>query len=140
MSDELLRELWAESARNREQIVDKVQDGQRNDLIGLFKWVGVKDWQETMGDMARKTRQFSWIVTNIGVMEGGGGSEWSMSRAQFGLSAEIPAAAIEISPVSVAGEGMSVGASWPDCAVEESFGEGVMADLERWLGQLARGG
>ncbi|KAM7221900.1 hypothetical protein V8F06_002651 [Rhypophila decipiens] len=147
LSADLVDELWAESARNRQQIVDKLQSCQNNDLIGLFKWVNVRDWQSTMREMAKKTRQFSWIVTNIGVMMGdGGGSgddddqqKWSMTRAQFGLSAEIPAAAIEFSPVSVAGQGMSVGASWPDCALDSAFGEGVMADMERWLGQLVRG-
>ncbi|KAM7204580.1 hypothetical protein V8F33_001544 [Rhypophila sp. PSN 637] len=149
LSADLVDELWAESARNRTQIVDKLQNCQHNDLIGLFKWVNVSDWRSTMRDMAKKTRQFSWIVTNIGVMMSGGGSGsgdeddqkcWSMTRAQFGLSAEIPAAAIEFSPVSVAGQGMSVGASWPDCALDSAFGEGVMADMERWLGQLVKGG
>ncbi|KAK4218447.1 hypothetical protein QBC37DRAFT_412530 [Rhypophila decipiens] len=141
LSADLVHELWAEAARNRQQIVDKLQNCQHNDLIGLFKWVNVRDWQETMREMAKKTRQFSWIVTNIGVMMGGSDDDqkWSMTRAQFGLSAEIPAAAIEFSPVSVAGQGMSVGASWPDCALDSAFGEGVMGDLERWLGQLVRG-
>ncbi|KAK2601279.1 hypothetical protein N8I77_010742 [Diaporthe amygdali] len=111
-----------------------------------------------MKDQAKKTRQFSWLVTNIGVLDGntstspsttttrsptGGDSKpndvqrWSISRAQFGLSAEIPAAAIEFSPVSVAGRGMCVSASWPDCAVDAELGERIMADLERWLTQLA---
>lgn len=140
LSEEMISTLWTESARNRQQIVDKLQSGVRNDLIGLFNWAQIGDWQETMREMAKKTRQFSWIVTNIGVMEGGGeGGEWSITRAEFGLSAEIPAAAIEFSPVSVAGGGICFGASWPGCAVDVAFGEGVMGDLERWLGQLGRG-
>ena len=113
-----------------------------------------------MRSAAKRTRQFSWLVTNIGVLDGnpstklsttttrsptGGDSKsddvqrWSIDRAQFGLSAEIPFAAIEISPVTVAGRGMCVGASWPDCALDTTFGERIMADLERWLAQLARG-
>ena len=173
LSADLLRELWAVSAQNRLEIVRKVEAGVRNDLVGVFKYV--TDWQKTMSDMAKKTRQFTWLVTNIGVLDGSGkgsasatrlggtattttttathsptatgdsnaesddhqGQKWSITRAQFGLSAEIPAAAIEIASVSVAGGGMCVSANWPDCAVDEALGERIMADLQRWLVHLA---
>jgi hypothetical protein len=157
LSADLLRELWAVSARNRREIVHKLEAGLRNDLVGLFKYV--TDWQQTMRNLAKKTRQFSWLVTNIGVLDGnastglsstttrsptgsdtksGDGQRWSIGRAQFGLSTEVPAAAIEFSPVSVAGRGMCVSATWADCAVDATLGERIMADLERWLAQLAR--
>lgn len=156
LSADLRRELWAASAQNRLEIVRKVEAGVRNDLVGVFKYV--RDWQKTMSEMAKKTRQFTWLVTNIGVLDGSGkggaltttgrggsnvesddhqGRQWSIHRAQFGLSAEIPAAAIEIASVSVAGGGMCVSANWPDCAVDEALGERIVADLERWLAQLA---
>jgi hypothetical protein len=145
LSPDLQRELWAVSARNRREIAHMLETGLRNDVVGLFKYVS--DWQQTMANMAKRTRQFSWLVTNIGVLDGGGndtkssgdddGQRWSISRAQFGLSTEVPAAAIEFSPVSVAGRGMCVGASWADCAVDVTLGERIMADLERWLTQLA---
>ncbi|KAL9607236.1 MAG: hypothetical protein Q9167_007831 [Letrouitia subvulpina] len=146
LSADLRRELWAVSAQNRLEIVRKLEAGLRNDLVGLFKYV--TDWQQTMSNMAKKRRQFSWLVTNIGVLDGNtstrlsdtksdDGQRWSIGRAQFGLSAEIPAAAIEFAPVSVAGRGMCVSANWPDCAVDAMLGERIMADLERWLAQLA---
>ncbi|KAI0399500.1 hypothetical protein F4802DRAFT_610839 [Xylaria palmicola] len=157
LSADLQRELWAVSAENRLEIMRKLEAVLRNDLVGLFKYV--TDWQQTMRGMAKKKRQFTWLVTNIGVLGGntstkpgsatirsaaGGGDiqrdddqRWSIHRAQFGLSAEIPAAAIEFAPISVAGRGMCVGANWPDCAVDAVMGERIMADLERWLAQLA---
>lgn len=156
LSADLQRELWAVSAQSRLEIVRKLDAGLRNDLIGVFKHV--TDWQQTVRDMAKKRRQFSWLVTNIGVLDGnpstrlsttttrsptGGdtnsddGQRWSIGRAQFGLSAEISAAAIDFAPVSVAGRGMCVSADWPDCAVDATLGERIMADLERWLAQLA---
>ncbi|KAH8678559.1 hypothetical protein BGZ60DRAFT_246590 [Tricladium varicosporioides] len=110
LSVDLQHELWAVSAQNRLEIARKVGAGLRNDL-----------------------------VTNIGVLDGKTSDDdqrWSISRAQFGLSAEIPAAAIEFAPVSVAGRGMCVSANWPDCAVDAMLGERIMADLERWLAQL----
>lgn len=156
LSADLQRELWAISAQNRLEIVRKLNAGLRNDLLGVFKHV--TDWQQTMKDIAKKGRQFSWLVTNLGVLDGnmstrlsttmtrsptGGntqfnnGQRWSIDRAQFGLSAEIPFAAIEIAAVSVTGRGMCVGANWLDCAIDMMLGERIMADLERWLVQLA---
>ncbi|KAI4601594.1 hypothetical protein KJ359_011725 [Pestalotiopsis sp. 9143b] len=148
LSADLQRELWIASARNRREIVDKLHAGLQNDLVGVFKYV--KDWEKTMRDQARKTRQFSWLVTNIGVLDGdnakklpdGGDNKtddaqrWSIERAQFGLSAEVPAAAIEFAAVSVAGHGMCVSSNWADCAVDTNLGDRIMADLERWLNQL----
>jgi hypothetical protein len=138
LSADLRRELWAVSAQNRLEIVRKLEAGLRNDLVGVFKYV--TDWQQTMRDMAEKTRQFTWLVTNIGVLYGNtsdDGQKWSIGQAQFGLSAEIPTAAIEFAPISVAGRGICVSANWPDCAVDAMLGELIMADLERWLAQLA---
>ena len=153
---DLQRELWVISAQNRLEIVRKLNAGLRNDLIGISKHV--TDWQQTMKGIAKKRRRFSWLVTNLGVLDGNmstrlsttmtrsptgdnttfeDGQTWSINRAQFGLSAEIPFAAIEFAPVSVAGQGMCVGANWLDCAVDTRLGERIMADLERWLVQLA---
>jgi hypothetical protein len=137
LSDELQSELWAVSAQNRLEIVRKLETGLRNDIVGIFKYV--TDWQKTMSDMAKKPRQFTWLVTNVGVLSGSTSDDekWSINRAQFGLSAEVPAAAIELAQASVAGHGMCVSANWHDCAVDVKFGERIMADLERWLAQLA---
>ena len=156
LSADLQRELWAVSTQDRLEIVRKLDAGLRNDLVGVFKHV--TDWQQMMKDIAKKRRQFSWLVTNLGVLDGNtstrlsttttqwptdgdiksdDGQRWSIGRAQFGLSAEIPAAAIEFAPVSVAGRGMCVSANWLDCAVDAMLGERIMADLERWLAQLA---
>lgn len=69
LSADLQRELWAASAQNRREISDKLEAGLRNDLVGLFKYV--TDWKQTMSNMAKRTRQFSWLVTNIGMLDGG---------------------------------------------------------------------
>jgi hypothetical protein len=137
LSADLQHELWTVAAQNRLEIVRKLEVVLRNDLVGVFKYV--TDWQKTMSDMAKRTRQFTWLVTNVGVLNGSTSDDqkWSIDRAQFGLSAEIPAAAIEFAAVSVAGRAMCVSANWADCAVDVKFGERIMADLERWLAQLA---
>lgn len=71
LSADVLAELWAASAQSRREIVGRLEAGLRNDLIGVSKYV--TDWQKTMMDQAKKVRQFSWLVTNVGVIDGGGG-------------------------------------------------------------------
>lgn len=156
LSPELVREVWSVSMQSRREITAQLELGLKNDIVGIFKYVG--DWQSTMRDMAKRPRQFTWLVTNLGVLHGRarpevidgdktknneGGSQiadrWSITRAQFGLSAETPAGAIEFSPVSVAGGGMVMGANWHDSAVDVKLGERVVRDLHQWLSQLATG-
>ncbi|KAH7123045.1 hypothetical protein EDB81DRAFT_872642 [Dactylonectria macrodidyma] len=130
--------LWAVSAQNRQEIVDKLEAGLRNDLVGLFKYV--TDWQKTMSSMAKKTRQFTWLVTNIGALDGNtstGLSTTTTPSPTGGDSKSDDGQRWSIDRAHVAGQGMCVSANWPDCAIDEAFGENIMADLERWLAQLA---
>lgn len=114
-----------------------------------MKFIG--DWRQEMANAARKLRLYSWLTTGIGVLDGaprtdatdnsapsGVDDAWVIRRAQFSLSTETTAAAINISPMTAAGERLCVAGSWQDCLFEVALGEGVMADLEAWLGQLAR--
>jgi hypothetical protein len=155
LSPELAELIWSTAARVRRDLEDRVETGLKNDMVGMMRFVG--DWQQEMNKAARRPRPHSWWVTGIGVLDpalsksvpsdsdsaqppAATGDEidvWAIRRAQFALSTETTAAAINISPLTVAGERLCVGGSWQDCLFDVSFGERVMADLEAWLGQLA---
>ncbi|ROW08503.1 hypothetical protein VMCG_03065 [Cytospora schulzeri] len=154
LSSELADLIWSTAARVRREIEDRIDAGLKNDMVGMMKFVG--DWQQEMANASRRPRQHSWWVTGIGVLDGalsksgsssdnatsppaapGDNEAWAIRRAQFALSTETTAAAISISPLTVAGERLCVGGSWQDCLFDVSLGERIMADLEAWLGQLA---
>jgi len=138
LSTDLVNLIWSISSTVREEIKSKLDNGLKDDLVGLMKFIS--DWREEVTNETRKPRKYSWFVTNLGVLDGNQatkeGDAWSICRAQFSLSAEVPAAAIQISPMTVAGGLLCVACSWQDCVVEESLGERLLADLERWLHQL----
>lgn len=150
LSTELGDLIWMAAARVRREIQRKLKLGLKNDMVGIMKFVG--DWQQEMANAARRPRLHSWWITGIGVLDGtpkgdasgsnsapsGHDDAWTIRRAQFSLSTETTAAAINISPMSVMGERLCVAGSWQDCLLDVALGEGVMADLEAWLGQLAR--
>ncbi len=138
---EVLDNIWSAAANVRREIEHKLEIGVRNDQVGLMKFVS--DWKDQMRNMARKPRQCSWFVTNLGVIEGtptpddsGNRDSWSVRRAQFAVSAETTQAALMIATMSVAGERLCVSTSWQECIFDVSLGEHVTADLERWLDQI----
>ena len=153
VSKELADLIWSTAARVCREVVDKLALGVKNDVVGTLKFVD--DWISQMRNATRKPRQTSWMVTGLGVLGGrdsssvagrgagapNGGERsqdgWRLRRAQFALSAEVPAAALMISPMTAAGERLCVGVSWQDGVVDTHLGERVMADLERWLGDIA---
>ncbi|KAI2626771.1 hypothetical protein GGR54DRAFT_629131 [Hypoxylon sp. NC1633] len=115
------------------------KNGARNEPVGLMKFIG--DWRAEMNGKLTKPRQFSWSVSNMGVIDGESPSEetpdnWSIRRAQLGVSAEVPGWAMSFAIMSVTGKQMNVSCSWLDCAVELSLAECIVADLENWLVQL----
>ncbi|KAI0473669.1 hypothetical protein GGR56DRAFT_676154 [Xylariaceae sp. FL0804] len=70
-------------------------------------------------------------------------SSWSIRSAQFALAADVANTAINIAPISVRGRGgggpLTVTCSWQAGGVVDEAGVGrrLVADLERWLVELA---
>ncbi|KAG8165972.1 hypothetical protein KVR01_004524 [Diaporthe batatas] len=132
--------VWSVAARVRREIQERLDSGDRNDLIGIMKFVS--DWRTQQRAEANKTRYLSWLVTNLGVIDGGAsdtsGQEegWSLRRAELVLSAEIPSAAFSVSIFTVKGEQMCVTCSWQECAVHPNIAEGLLSNLERWLNEI----
>ncbi|KAI0197538.1 alcohol acetyltransferase-domain-containing protein [Astrocystis sublimbata] len=141
LSADVVDLVWSAAAKVRGEIMQKLETGVKNDIVGTLKFV--PDWRSQMKQAAKRPRPASWMITGLGALENedfpdkaSEDKAWTLRRAQFALSAETTAAAIMISPMSVAGECLSVGGSWQDCIFDVTLGEGVMDDLERWLRQL----
>lgn len=154
LSAELVGLVWSAAAGVRHEIRRKLDLGLKNDIVGIMKFVG--DWRQEMASAARWPRLHSSWILGIGVLDGtpvtvasksssnseplppGHGDAWTIRRAQFSLSTETTAAAINISPMTVMGERLCVAGSSQNCLLDVALGEGVMADLEAWLSQLSR--
>ncbi|KAI1127755.1 alcohol acetyltransferase-domain-containing protein [Nemania abortiva] len=133
--------VWSAATKVRGEIKQKLETGVKNDIVGTMKFV--PDWRAQMKQAAKRPRPASWMITGLGALDNEDlpdnpprDDAWVLRRGQFALSAETTAAAIMISPMSVAGGCLSVGGSWQDCIFDVTLGEGVMNDLERWLRQL----
>lgn len=134
---EVMDVIWSVSANVRREIKMRLDSGTRNDSIGIMKLC--PDWNAQQQNEMRRVRYLSWLVTNLGVIDGESGitagkeETWSLRRAELILSAETPSAALCVAIMTVKGREMCVTCSWQDCVVDTELGERLMIDLKRWL-------
>ncbi|KAI1076949.1 alcohol acetyltransferase-domain-containing protein [Whalleya microplaca] len=139
-----LERVWSIAADVRRQIEKKLANGLKNDEICLGRFV--KDWRAQMREKASKPRQLSWLVTNLGVLEGSPTPEsvgekskseaWSIRQSQLTLSAEVPGAAIVISAMTATNGPLCVTTNWQECLFDPSFGDQIMGHVEQWLRRI----
>lgn len=135
--DALAETVWSVAKDTREKIQRDVETGLRNTPVGLAHLES--DWRAHFKTALKKPRTHSWIVTNLGVMEGvGDGTGWVIRKARFSLSAWATGPAVQICVVTVKGGDLAVDVTWQDGVVDAEVGEQVAADLEAWLGHFGR--
>ncbi|KAI1761897.1 alcohol acetyltransferase-domain-containing protein [Hypoxylon sp. FL1150] len=121
--------IWSVSARVRREIKARLGSGMNNDMIGIMKFV--RDWRPQQESEARKPRYLSWLVTNLGVLDG------DAPKTQQDEGAKVPSAVLSVSVMTVKDEQMCVTCTWQDCVVDTNLAKGLMGDLERWLNEVA---
>ncbi|KAI0103053.1 alcohol acetyltransferase-domain-containing protein [Nemania sp. FL0031] len=132
--------VWKCAALVRSEIQSRLDLGLKNNLVGLMKLV--LDWRAQFRADAAKPRTNSFIVTNLGVLDGVGaqsGGEakvedrWGVAHSVFAISTEVCGAAFQVSPISVRDGALCVSCSWQDCVVGVKLAESIVADLGQWL-------
>ncbi|KAH6981526.1 hypothetical protein EDB80DRAFT_825796 [Ilyonectria destructans] len=136
----LEKEIWSASRVARGDIEERLNAGLKNNIVGLMKLV--HDWQEYHGDQAKRDRELSWIVTNLGVIDGesevetavhGGNDRWSINQANFALSAHVAGPFVQISTPSIEGRDLSVTLSWQESIEGNESCARLAQGVEAWL-------
>ncbi|KAI3321129.1 hypothetical protein HD806DRAFT_504690 [Xylariaceae sp. AK1471] len=137
--------VWQCATRVRGEIQKRLDLGLKNEIVGLMKLV--PDWRAQHRTDASKPRPYSFVVTNLGVLDGAGMradmedsglDRWGIEHSVFATSAEVCGAAFQVAPISVQDKALCVGCSWQDCVVDVKLAEAIVADLERWLRFLGK--
>ena len=138
LPQDVLQIVWDVAARIRADLVARLAEGTRNDLLAVMGYC--PDWNSEQKRQETKLRYLSWLVTNLGILDGkpNGEEGWSIDRAELALSAETPSAAFSVSVMTVKDERMVVNISWQDGVIEERVAERLIGDLEEWLNELGR--
>ncbi|KAF4454923.1 hypothetical protein F53441_2662 [Fusarium austroafricanum] len=133
--------IWKAANIIRGDIDHRINIGLTNSIVGMMKLI--TDWQDYHRSTEKKPRELSWIVTNIGVIDGkpekSADSEdgWAVNKARFTLCADVAGPAMQISTVSVKGGDLTVELSWQDLDDLNDVGNRLTHDLEAWLIHLA---
>ncbi|KAI5458527.1 alcohol acetyltransferase-domain-containing protein [Mariannaea sp. PMI_226] len=133
----LEEEMWAAAITIRGELQDRLDLGLKNDTVGLMGAVG--DWKKYHIDISRKPRVSSWMVTNVGVINGQPKADhhgWSIQGGSFALSANIVSAMFTLSTITVKDRGLCIVVSCQDHIVDASVGERLVADVEGWLNYI----
>ncbi|KAI4865727.1 hypothetical protein F4820DRAFT_419489 [Hypoxylon rubiginosum] len=140
--------LWPTAEKVRGDLQRKLDEGTKNDQMGLLKFV--PDFRLLLKDWAKKPRVTSIAVTNLGVIDGNPSNasatetegelrgKWTIDRAVFSVSPEVHYAAFVICPLAVKGKELYVSCDWQDAAMDMTLAEGIVADLESWLRYFGR--
>ncbi|KAI0190354.1 hypothetical protein EV127DRAFT_481038 [Xylaria flabelliformis] len=112
LSPSLLDIVWSVVNRIRREIKARLDSGVRNDVIPMMQLV--HDWRTQQESETRKPRYLSWLVTNLGVLDGGGFNKrqdpnrWAIRKTDLLLSAEVPSAALSVSIMTIKDEQMCI--------------------------------
>ncbi|KAM0546260.1 hypothetical protein ACHAPJ_010943 [Fusarium lateritium] len=142
---ELEATVWSAAKTLREGLTEKLKQGNKNDEVGLAKFIG--DWRSYFKGIT-KPRAHSWEISNLGVINGkvageedaGGKDKWIIQHATFASSAVTVGPALLFCPVSVKGEAFSMTCSWQVGVVDDELAQGVSSDVGTWLDDLGNTG
>ncbi|RYP58601.1 hypothetical protein DL769_008888 [Monosporascus sp. CRB-8-3] len=146
--DEPLKSIaWEVASGVRRKIEADLRLGVKNNILSLMKFVDLfGGWKAHLKDHVRTPRELSWLVTNLGVLDGTvqgvtsegteDGEAWHISHAQFALCADVASAVFQLSPIAVKGGDLVVYCSWQESVVDSGLAERFVANLERWMKHL----
>ncbi|KAM4065226.1 alcohol acetyltransferase domain-containing protein [Hirsutella rhossiliensis] len=135
---------WTAARKVRHDLKAKLDQGTKNDMIGFAQAIG--DWRTQLTEHTRRPRPSSWVITNLGLIDGSPtsllsagdakpepGSTWSMTRTQLLMCANVVSSAFGISVAAVKGGDLVITSSWQDCVIDVNLGEAFVKNLERSL-------
>lgn len=135
----LEEQMWAVSVQIRGEIQAKLDLGLKNDVVGLMGVV--TDWEKYHYDEMKKPRVVSWLVTNVGAIDGQptteGPSSWSIERSKFSLSANVISPVFDVAVISTKGKDMFIDITWQDGIVDDKIADQLTEDFKGWLDFIA---
>ncbi len=141
--------VWAAAKTVRADIEAKLSLGLKNDIMSLVKFGG--DWRKRKAKSLGKPRNESWMVTNLGIIDGlppdnsrakpEPAKMWSITHAIFAICAEVGRPLFTISIITAKGGDMCIDLTWQFGLSEyvRSVAARFERDLRGWLNFLSTG-
>ncbi|KAF4955653.1 hypothetical protein FSARC_11801 [Fusarium sarcochroum] len=135
----LEQDMWAAAVLLRQDIQAKLDLGLKNDVVGLM--AVVTDWEKYQKDELAKPRAASWLITNLGEIDGVCKAEdkscWSIERSKFSLAAGVTSPMFNISVISAKSNDLCIDVSWQDGLIDSAIGDRLIEGIDKWLNHVA---
>ncbi|KAH7325831.1 alcohol acetyltransferase-domain-containing protein [Stachybotrys elegans] len=130
--------VWSAAATVKKEMAAYVKTGVRDNIIAAMKYQ--PDWLAHFKDLFKQPRELSWLVTNLGALDGGDEADdrWSMDKAFMALSGNKTSAALELAVASTKGKELCIAACWPTGAYDDALAHRLMDGVRDWLMYLGR--
>ncbi|KAM0237052.1 hypothetical protein ACHAP5_009150 [Fusarium lateritium] len=132
-------DMWATAVRVRQEIQAKLDLGLKNDAVGLM--AAVSNWEKYQKDEMAKPRVVSWLITNVGQIDGickaGEESCWSIERCKFSITAGITWPMFSLSVISAKGHDLCIDVTCQDGLIDSAIGDRLVEGIEKWLNYVA---
>ncbi|UNI23790.1 Alcohol acetyltransferase [Purpureocillium takamizusanense] len=134
--------VWSSATAARADIKKALDKGVKDNIIGVMGFV--PDWRDHGRSVAKKPRESSWVITNLGVIERGvsdaqegegcdDGGKWHIEGASFSINAQSTGAAISLCVIAVERGDLVLDVCWQRDVIDSMVAEGVAQVIEDWL-------
>jgi len=145
----LAEAIWASAVTARQDIKKVLDQGTKDNIIGVMGFV--PDWRDHGRSVAKKPRDSAWVITNLGVIDGGlsgedGGAcirrddNWHIEGGTFSINAQTTGAAISVCVIAVKHRELVLDVCWQRDVIDSRIAEGVAQATEDWLTYLGTDG
>ena len=139
-STSLEEKVWELAAGVKADLKRRAEEIPADDTTGLLRYTG--DLRERFKKMDGKPMSTTFEVSNVGVINGDGGSgEVKITRLAFCQSGSQVGAAIKASVAGCKGTGgVAITWAWQDGVVEDELVDGIKEDLGKWMRNISLNG
>ncbi|KAM0280414.1 hypothetical protein ACHAO9_011212 [Fusarium lateritium] len=132
-------DMWATAVCIRQEIQAKLDLGLKNDAVGLM--AAVSNWEKYQKDELAKPRVVSWLITNVGQIDGlckaDEKSGWSIERCKFSITAGITWPMFSLSVISAKDHDLCIDIACQDGLIDSAIGDRLVGGIDKWLNHIA---
>lgn len=136
---DLERIIWTAASDVRADIQRQLDKGTKDDFCGLMKLI--PDLRSHFRSELQKPRMPTWLVSNVGVLDGGLRDEhddkWTIDQAVISLGSYVNGPVFKLNVLSVLDGELAVDVTWQADVIDDVTGERLAIEIEGWLRKLA---
>ncbi|KAJ6445278.1 alcohol acetyltransferase [Purpureocillium lavendulum] len=136
--------IWPTATTVRDEIKKALSSGVKDNIIGLMSFV--PDWRQYNKSTAKKPREVAWVITNLGVIDGGAAAaeangrgndgdedRWHIEEASFSINGQTTGAAISLCAIAVKHRDLALDFCFQRDLIASDTAAGVARTVEDWL-------